>query len=130
MTVDVPYPFVRCTAVIHDFDSEGPSETTVQSWRPGTETEARGREGEYTDFFADAMGAMRLNEVQACPMPKPYQERVFYTRQWVDPEGKVFGKAHLRVTTRGAFTRLKAGYRFPFEIQPVPVAAGSPTRTT
>jgi hypothetical protein len=44
-------------------------------------------------------------------LPRPYPPRAFYTRQWVSPEGKTFGKTALRITTLEAFKRRVQGYR-------------------
>lgn len=64
-------------------------------------------------YIADALGHMIINEIQTVSI-EGYEDRVFYTRQWRDPEGKVFGKKDLRVKGRRAFTRLLKGWRHPF----------------
>ena len=59
-------------------------------------------------------GEMLLSVVST-HKPGKFPERIFYTRQWKDPEGKVFGKGALRVTTIGTFRRLLRGYRHKYE---------------
>ena len=44
--------------------------------------------------------------------PGAFPTRVFYTRKWIDPQGKTFGKDALRVTTLGYFRTLTKGYRY------------------
>lgn len=117
----VPYPFVRDKYMELDQDEEGVVEIERQTWRPGTRFEEYGREGEYTDCLADAMGTMRVTVV-SLHKPGRYPARVFYTRQWIDPDGKQFGKGKLRITTEAAFRILLRGYRYQFEIASKPAA--------
>lgn len=39
---------------------------------------------------------------------------MFYTRTWIDPDGKAFGKTKCRVTTVPAFRTLAHGYRHQY----------------
>jgi hypothetical protein len=67
------------------------------------------------EAVADAMGVMLITVV-ASYKPGRYPTRVFYTRQWCGPDGVVYGKNGLRMTTATAFARLVAGYRYPFKL--------------
>lgn len=92
----VPYPYVR-------EDDAGPR------WRPGTRPDADGLD------FAHAVGAQEM-EVVSLHQPGKYQHRVFFTRQWVDPDGNRFGKAGLRVASIRKFRALVAGYAHPYTV--------------
>lgn len=108
---EVPYPFIRDTYIDHVRGDDGNwREVKVPSWAPGTNPAA------YDEAVADGMGAMILSVVSTCQMPGRYPDRVFYTRQWRTPDGKVFGKAGLRVATDTKFRALVAGFRFAFEL--------------
>lgn len=109
-TTSVPFPFVRCKVDIHD----GAGGTmTVDSWRPGT------REiYVYPDDFegiADGIGTMNLSEVSR-HKPGRYPERVFYVRTFTDPEGRTFGKTHLRMTTAQNYKRLCSGHSYLYRM--------------
>lgn len=109
------YPFVRYVAdlIIEDgyYRTEG--------WRPGctAEEDERDEHGYPSNVFvADGTGSMVL-EVVATFKPGRFPERVFYTRRWVDPDGREFGKPNkLRVTTAAHFRGLLKGYRHDFEV--------------
>lgn len=111
---EVPYPFVRDTYVSHQDDEEGPSSIEVPTWKPGVRFEDEG----YGDVeaYADAMGAQLLTVVSV-HKPGRFPTRVFYTRQWRDPDGAVWGKGKLRMTTLPAFTTLRGGYRHRYELK-------------
>lgn len=111
------YPFVRYVADLYDED-DGRSYLTG-GWRPGctAEDEERDEHG-YPSliYVADGTGAMVL-EVVATFKPGRFPERVFYTRRWIDPDGREFGKTGtLRIATTGQFRRLLKGYRHQFEV--------------
>jgi hypothetical protein len=106
----VPYPFYRTT---HEgYDEEGAYE--APTWRPGAECDldAAG----CPSWAADAMGEMILEVVGRFKPPGRYPERTFFVRQWRDPNGRLFGKAKLRITTTAAFARLAKGYRHEYEL--------------
>lgn len=107
----VPYPYFRETVDLPPDDPEGTGPNTVQSWRPGTQAESDGGYG--VQSAADAMGAMLLTVIDVYK-PGRFPARVFFTRQWRDPEGKVFGKGGLRITTVPAFLRRTKGYMHDF----------------
>ena len=96
------------------FEGDEPEATQMQmvkSWRPGVEWE---QDDEYAAHgVAEALGEMLLTVVDI-HKPGRFPTRVFYTRQWKDPNGKVFGKAGLRITTLDAFRRRLRGYMHEF----------------
>jgi hypothetical protein len=118
---EVPFPFIRET-VTAGWEHDQPE---ILTWRPGISwAECERRYGGYDlEAYADGMGHMLLTVVKRVDMPRPYQNRVFYVRQWRDPSGKVFGNKSLRITTAGSFTRMRAGYRHEFDFEPAEVAA-------
>lgn len=111
------YPFVRYVADLYDKDDGGQYQT--EGWRPGCAVETDENAFSYLpvkDYFAHGTGAMVL-EVIATFKPGRFPERVFYTRRWVDPDGREFGKPNkLRVTTAAHFRSLLKGYRHDFEV--------------
>ncbi len=104
------YPFVRDT--FSEMDEDGVS--TSACWRPGVRMVDY---LEHQEAVADGIG-QQIITVVSTHKPGKFQERVFYTRQWRDPSGKVFGRSSLRVATAGALKTLTRGYRHPFEIAP------------
>jgi hypothetical protein len=119
LVTDVRYPFVREKVSLRDEDEEGCGSVEVDSWRPGVRYEQyRGSGDGYTETICDGWGVMRLAEISR-HKPGKYPERIFYTRQFVDPAGKVFGKPKLRMTTAQNFKVLCAGYRFESDIDVV-----------
>lgn len=110
------YPFVRYMADLIDDEGCG---YQAEGWRPGCSVETeRGMWGAETSYVADGTGKMVL-EVVSAHRPGKYQERVFYLRRWIDPDGREFGATKLRVTTAAAFTKLRRGYRHDFELEEV-----------
>lgn len=108
---EAPYPYFRQMVTLPPDDPEGTSMVEVQSWCPGTQAVH-----EYPDdvsSVADALGAMLLTVIDV-HKPGRFPARVFFTRQWRDPDGKVFGKAGLRITTVPAFLRRTKGYMHDF----------------
>lgn len=109
------YPFVRYVAdlIIEDGDYR------TEGWRPGCSREVDENPGGYfpeDHYVADGTGSMVLEAV-ATFKPGRFPERVFYTRRWVDPDGREFGKpSKLRVTTAAHFRSLLKGYRHQFEV--------------
>ena len=111
------YPFVRYVADLLDEADGSPYQN--DGWRPGCALETDENAGGYfpeNHYVADGVGSMVL-EVVATFKPGRFLERVFYTRRWIDPDGREFGKTStLRVATTGQFRRLLKGYRHPFEV--------------
>lgn len=101
-----PYPFYL--EIFDFFDEDGPGSQIA--WRPGTRfVQTAIDDG---DYVWDGQGEIQL-QVVGLYRPGKYPTRVFFVRQWRDPDGKVFGKTSLRMTTLGAFKRLTQGYRYP-----------------
>jgi len=101
----VPYPFIMANG--YRIEEEGPVD--FPSWKPGIiqqETYDGGSEELY-----HGVGAMVLTVVDTFK-PKGWPTRVFYTRKWIDPQGRTFGKDKLRITTLGWFNQLRHGYRY------------------
>ncbi len=109
--IEIVYPFTRTT-----YSPMGPDGVErEESWRPGTYYAATDNMGGGASF-ADGLGLMRVHEVSR-HKPGRYPERVFYTREFIDPDGKVFGKRKLRMTTASAFASMCAGFRHPFSVR-------------
>ena len=109
------YPFVRTVFSGAEWDNDGPHEYQLEGWKPGCNTDRDDPYGSI-NFFADATGEMILTVVST-HKPGRFAERVFYTRQWRDPDGKVFGAENkLRITSAAGFTMLTRGYRHDFEV--------------
>ena len=105
------YPFVRSTFISHYQGDEGWVEDEIPTWTPGTRYADKG-EGDI-ECIADAFGRVVLTVVSV-HKPGRYPTRVFFTRTWVDPGGKPFGKTKCRVTTVPTFLTLTRGYRHEF----------------
>jgi hypothetical protein len=105
------YPFVRDTYTSYDFEPEGVTTHELPTWKPGVRHADKG-EGD-VESLADGLGQMVLTVVSV-HKPGRYPTRVFFTRQWITPEGKLFGKAKCRMTTVGAFFVLSRGYRHEY----------------
>lgn len=105
-TYSVRYPFVLEDVDLPPDDPEATQMATVKSWRPGVEWE----QDEWGTYgVAEAIGEMLLTVIDV-HKPGRFPTRVFYTRQWKDPNGRVFGKHGLRITTLDAFKRRMRGY--------------------
>lgn len=107
------YPFVK--AKFEAFEEDGPVQK--DTWNPGTTYEYV-----YPDesqAVADGEGIQILTVVDV-HKPGRFPTRVFYTMEWVDPEGNRFGKSKLRICTSEKFGRLSSGYRFHYEVASKP----------
>jgi len=118
-TYEVEFPFVRTTFT--EFDQDGASE--VPTWAPGVQYEMVAPDDSIP--VAHGMGKMLLRVVSVHKLPKPYHTRIFFVRQWADPDGKTFGKTNLRILGIQAFRRRLSGYRLDdygtqVEMRPVP----------
>lgn len=111
-TYEVECPYVRTTYDHYDADEDGYSCTKRETWKPGVEFEARGYYGDESQAVADGIGKVLYTVVSVHPLPKPYKARVFFLREWIDPDGKRFGKKLLRIMGIGAFRSRLNGYRF------------------
>lgn len=118
----VKFPFVRCEVDICDEDPESfGGFVTIKSWKPGVEFVPCGI-GDDSEAVCDAEGEMVLTVVDV-HKPGRFPSRVFYTRRWVNPDGKEFGKGALRITTLTAFKRRAAGYMHEYELRATEEAA-------
>jgi hypothetical protein len=104
-TFEVDCPFVR--APYTEYDDGGVS--TVLSWKPGIVWEQSGPED--ADMRAHGMGKVRYTVISLHKLPYPYPARVFFTRKWVSPDGRVFGTRKLHVMTVEAFRRRTVSYK-------------------
>jgi hypothetical protein len=110
MTFEFPYPFVR------DEYSAGDGEggwATYVGWRPGIQQVPIWDD---VKLVAHGMGSQILTVVGTYK-PGKFPERVFFTRNWRDPQGRVFGKDKLRILSAGAFTRQRSGYRHRYTVE-------------
>lgn len=127
---EVRYPFVRSTYHELDGDESGFGYVEVPTWKPGIRTEG-GTDNlyrEWTRHEADGVGLMRLTVVSRHTPSSRYRERVFFTREWVDPDGRTFGKKQLRVLGAAAFRRIATSFRVEYEIAAKPSNIDEPAR--
>lgn len=103
-TYTLEHPFVRSTYFEQDEDGGG----NVISWKPGViyeyEDDGSGYRGQHV-CFAHGVGSVHYTVVDLHKLPHPYPARVFYTRKWTDPDGRMFGKNKLLMTTLPALKR-------------------------
>ena len=93
----------------HPFpDEDGPPPAAIKVWQPGWDQEAS-QYGEH--HWCEAWGA-EIRTIVSIHKPGRYPERVFYVRQWRDPDGKVFGKKSLRILASRDFRRWASGDRY------------------
>ena len=112
----VRYPFLRDNFTKTDWDGDGVSEITLRTWKPGCGY--RPHAPDDVEPFCHAEGQMELTVIDV-HKPGKYPARVFFTRQWVGPDGKRFGKTALRIMTMPAFKRRAAGwFADPYQIDP------------
>lgn len=104
------YPFVRDVFNGEDLDGYFQDEC----WRPGVVFDNEDAEWQQS-AVADGVGAMILTVVST-HKPGNFPERVFFTRKWRDPDGKVYGRNKLFVRSEAVFTQLIRGYRHPFGV--------------
>ena len=110
--IEVKFPFHVVMDVLTTDDGLGEQS---QRWKPGCRWEIAGPYGEGSEGTADGEGKMILTVVSR-HRPPGYQERVFYTRQWQDPDGNTFGIKKLRVMGSAGFKAMCKGYRYPYGV--------------
>lgn len=110
------YPFRRGTVSLFEPDpvDGGGRQFEVETWIPGARPELVGPWGD-TENIADGVGEQILTIVST-HKPGRYPLRIFYTRQWITPDGKQFGKTRCRVTTASAFSYRARGYRLEYRL--------------
>lgn len=74
----------------------------AMSWIPGWRYEMYCQDDGEPVWDGEGVEIRRLVSLHK---PDRYPERAFYVRQWRDPDGKVFGKTALRMTTSSAFRK-------------------------
>lgn len=111
-TTEVAYPFVLEDVELPPNDPEANEWRKVKSWRPGVRHEA---DNDSTYAVADGMGTLILTFVSR-HKPGRYPARVFFTREWVTPDGNRFGTTKLHVAVESKFRRLCNGYPYHFEM--------------
>ena len=114
-TYATPYPFVRREVELPPDSPDATGMATTMSWVPGVEREHYHHESD-ADAYADGLGEMLMTVIDV-HKPGRFPARVFYTRQWKDPSGHVFGKAGLRIVTAEKFRRLRKGYQHEFDLR-------------
>ena len=95
-TYEAPYPFVAEGWT----DWNGGNPESFESWKPGFDVN---QDGTRRSLCADEMGKVSLRVVSLHKPGPKYPTRVFYVRQWQDPDGKVFGKTSLKVISARSF---------------------------
>ncbi len=105
-----PYPFVQDE--YQQWDEGGPFQT--KSWRPGVRYEMVYPDD--SEAVADGLGKQIVRVVDV-HKPGRYPTRVFFTREWETPTGRVFGKPGLHIKTLDAFRRLVSGYRYEYRVK-------------
>jgi hypothetical protein len=109
------YPFIRSTYQEWAIAGDGGAIPVVLScWKPGIEFVACSQDD--CEEVCHGLGFQTLTVISR-HKPGRYPARVFYTRQWTDPDGKVFGNPKLRITTAQAFKTLVTGYRKPYSLR-------------
>jgi len=89
--------------------------TRAETWAPGVAYRLICPDD--SEAYCHAEGRMVLTEVSR-HKPGRYPERIFYTREWVDPDGRKFGKPALRVCTAEKFRRIAKGWAVDYVIAP------------
>jgi hypothetical protein len=105
----VAAPFVR------DLFCDYANDTFSPTWRPGVEH--RLVMPDSSETYSNGVGSMVLSVV-SIHKPGRFPTRVFYTREWIDPDGRRFGKPKLMTTTLGRFRSLCRGWSVDFVLDP------------
>jgi hypothetical protein len=107
--IAIKYPFVR-----DKFVSMDPDEPDKPCWKPGVRFENVGPED--TEAFADGLG-QQVFTIVSIHKPGKFPTRVFYTRKWIDPDGKMFGKGTLKMLSVAPFVRRISGYWHEYTVE-------------
>jgi len=105
----VKYPFYFC--IHHRYDENGLYQDEV--WIPGTRSQHV--EPDDSEAIADGEGEMILRVV-SIHKPGRFPTRVFYTRKYVDPDGKEFGSGKLHMTTTQTFRRRASAFYYEYRV--------------
>ncbi len=107
----VRYPYVRQPVTLCGED--GPYD--ANTWRPGVSIENDGSSYDQS-VWAESEGEMVLTVIDTFK-PGRFPRRVFYTRQWIDPDGNAFGKSKLQICTLEKFGRISKGYQLAYDLE-------------
>jgi hypothetical protein len=110
--IKIKYPFVRDKFVSMNLD-----EPDTPCWRPGVRFEDSGPDD--TEAIADGLG-QQVFTVVSIHKPGKFPTRVFYTRNWIDPDGKQFGKGTLKMLSVNPFMRRISGYWHEYKLTEPP----------
>ena len=105
----IVYPFVS-----YDAYTDPATGAPEEAWRPGT-IEIDPDYHENAQYAADDEGTCTYTVVST-HKPGTYPLRVFYTREYTDPDGHTFGSGKLQVHSLTHFRRLIKGYRQEYQI--------------
>lgn len=112
MEIKIKYPFIeqKDTLMIDEYD--------YGDWIPGARFEGAESHCPFDGLAgeADGEGYMLIKIIKKVPMPKPYTMKVFFTREWIDPDGKRFGNKMLRMKGEQAFSNMIKGYRYDYDL--------------
>lgn len=112
-TYEVRFPFK--TEEYHPPIDEGPESGGTFCMPPSRPTWVPGWKAGETYYgernWCEGWGA-ELRTVVSIHRPGKYPERVFYVRQWRDPDGRVFGKKGLRIVASRDFRTWATGRRY------------------
>ena len=109
ITYIVKYPFIKTTFSFY----EG---SKTPTWKPGIEYRYACPQAE-AEPYADGRGYQCIKVISK-HKPPGFPERIFYTRTWIDPDGKEFGKNQCRVKTTGNITKILNGFQYEYLIEP------------
>lgn len=113
----VAYPFSRVVFDDMTADVSGVGYTRSVTWKPGADGGYSYNPHSSNDYLlADGEGAMILTVVSV-HQPGRYPTRVFFTRQWRDPDGRTFGKNKLHVVTAEKFRRISTRFGHDWKVE-------------
>ena len=122
---ETPFPFIGSTVFLFDPHGAIPRRT----WKPGVDYKLHGPDGATADAFCHGWGH-RIIEVVSLHKPGKYPERVFFVRRWRGPDGHVFGKTALRITTKATLQRwLRMGHPYTPDGEDIELVAAPPVET-
>lgn len=103
----VRFPFVRKMRTVWDIEDPFAGASQVETWVPGVAN--RFVPPDDGEAYANGEGWQILTVVSV-HKPGRFPARVFFTQQFEDPDGGVFGKNKCRILTQSAFRHRLAGY--------------------
>lgn len=112
----IEYPFFRSYREL--YSSENDSYNICETWEAGVKTVVTGTNYQdyiYTDLMANDVGEMIITELGRFK-PEGYPERVFFKREFINPDGVKFGNTKCRIATTGRFNKLIKGYAHKYSL--------------